>query len=632
MSRPSTSWGARLAAIPALGLVALAALGVPTATGATAAGSGALAPQRHSVIVTGPGAVAAVRDVGGRDLRSAGLGALAVAALTAGQSAALRARGLRVVLDAPATLDADSASAEPAAGGTQNTAELDQSAPPSDTPTTPIAADDDDATLDAAPPAAVPSPPARGDDGRKSQSSDKARASRGDRSNGDRNDRGGNNDRGTDNRPPAPQPEPRLSVRDIIAGSDWRGEGAGVTVAVIDSGVNEVPALAGRVVRGANFTSEGTSDQYGHGTFDAGLIAGDGTDANGARTRLVGVAPKARIVSVKVADASGRSTIGQVALGLAWVISHRAAYGIDVVNLSMSTATPMSYDVNPLNALAEAAWFSGITVIVSSGNGGRSTVSSAPANDPFVITVGSVYDKNTTTKHDDEVSPYTSLGRTIDGFMKPETMLPGQHVQSTLPAGTALARQQTVTGLPAGYGQLSGTSMATAVGSGFVALLLEASPGLTTDQVKGALTSRDHQHYEPSLTKAVHRAGHASANGGVRPSMALAAAYAQLFEHTTDYGSIDWNALDWRAVAWDQATWTDVDWTAATWSSATWAEATWGSATWASLTWATATWATASWTSASWANASWADASWSDASWADASWADASWVDAAADA
>jgi serine protease AprX len=256
-------------------------------------------------------------------------------------------------------------------------------------------------------------------------------------------------------------------------------------------------------------------------------------------------------------------------------------------------------------------------------------VNSAPANDPFVITVGSVYDHNTKQTYDDTISPYTNIGTTVDGFSKPEILTPGQHVQSTLPAGSTLAKLQTVSGLPAGYGQMSGTSMATAVASGLVGLLVEARPGLNPDQVKGALTSSLRKHSEPNLRHAVNRAGRVTANVGVRPSMALAAAYAQLFEHTTDYGSVDWNAVDWRSVAWDQATWTNVDWTSATWSSATWSEATWGSATWASLTWATATWSEASWTSASWSDASWADASWADASWATASWADASWADVA---
>ena len=188
-------------------------------------------------------------------------------------------------------------------------------------------------------------------------------------------------------------------------------------------------------------------------------------------------------------------------------------------------------------------------------------------------------------------------------------------MQAPLPADSTLAAEQTVQGLPAGYGQLSGTSMAAAVASGLVALFVQSNPRLDPDHIKGALMDTATRHGEVRLGRADRFAGQSTANDGVRPSMALAAAYAQLFHDTTDYGSIDWNTVDWQSVAWDKATWTHANWTSATWSSATWSSATWASATWADLTWATATWADASWTDASWTNASWTDASWTDASW-----------------
>jgi serine protease AprX len=585
---------------------------VTTAAGATVPGTAALAPPREAVVVTGADAAAALRAIGARNVRSTSYTPVAIASVTQSQAAALTARGLRVVPDAPVTLDADGTTPE----------------------TTDATADESAATAsgensDGETPAVTTVASASGADPVVSTATTRAASSsRGVSQVGNYGGQAGQNVPGAQRRRDDRTADRRLSSRDLVTGSYWHGSGAGVTVAVVDSGVDEVPGLSGRVTRVANFTDESANDRYGHGTFDAGLIAGDGSAADGSATGIVGVAPKARILSVKVADSRGRSTVGQVALGLAWVIAHREQYGIDVINLSMSTAIPMAYDVNPLNALAEAAWFSGIAVVVSSGNGGRSTISSAPANDPFVMTVGSVYDHNTLTRADDTISPYTNIGRTLDGFVKPELMAPGQHMQSTLPTGSQLASQQTVTGLPSGYGQLSGTSMATAVASGIVVLLIEARPRLNTDQLKGALISATGNLNQPVLSRAMRHSSRFAANVGIRPSMALAAAYAQLFEHTTDYSSVDWNAVDWRAVAWDQATWTNVDWTSATWSSATWSEATWGSATWASLTWASATWADASWSSASWSSASWADASWSSASWSSASWADASWADA----
>src|SRR4051812_24441468 len=249
----------------------------------------------------------------------------------------------------------------------------------------------------------------------------------------------------------------RLSVREVT-NANLLNTGGGQTIAVVDSGVNEVPGLAGRVVQGADFTGSGSSDGYGHGTFVASLAAGNGRGADGSQTGIVGVAPSARIVAVKVADNRGRSTVGQVVAGLAWVVQHRAQYGIDVVNLSLSEANPGSYLSDPVDALAEAAWFSGMTVVASAGNDGGS-VTSAPGNDPYVITVGSVNDRNTTNINDDTASSFSNKGTTVDGFAKPEISTFGEHVQAAMPTGSVLSGLQTTTGLPSGYGQMSGTSM-----------------------------------------------------------------------------------------------------------------------------------------------------------------------------
>src|SRR3954454_25003906 len=177
----------------------------------------------------------------------------------------------------------------------------------------------------------------------------------------------------------------RINVREL-SGGKFVGNGKGQTIAVLDSGVNDVPGLAGRVIQGADFTGSGPADVYGHGTFVATLAAGNGRAADGNTTGIQGMAPDARIVSVKVADNAGRSTVGRVVAGLAWVIQHRAQYGITVVNMSLQEANPGSYLNDPVDALAEAAWFSGITVVASSGND-ATTVQAGPGNDPFVITV-----------------------------------------------------------------------------------------------------------------------------------------------------------------------------------------------------------------------------------------------------
>jgi serine protease AprX len=401
----------------------------------------------------------------------------------------------------------------------------------------------------------------------------------------------------------------RLNVREL-ANAQYLGTGYGQTIAVIDSGVNAVPGLAGRVVQGADFTGTGSDDTYGHGTFVASLAAGNGRAADGSYTGIQGVAPGARIVSVKVADDRGRSTVGRVVAGLAWTIQNRDRYGIDVINMSLSAAQPSSYLTDPIDALAEAAWFSGMTVVASAGNDGT-TVTSAPGNDPYVVTVGSVNDANTLTRDDDSVSPFSNAGTTADGYAKPEVTSFGQHVQAMLPEGSALAGAQTAAGLPRGYGQLSGTSMAAGVASGTIAVIQALHPNWTPGQTKSALVSTRAAGTGELRTVAAtlqYRPGDATAN--LRPSLALAVAYAQQVKHTHSYANVVWSEVVWSEVVWSDVVWSDVVWsdvanavsTAATWSDATWSDATWSDATWSDAVWSDATWSDSVSSNATWSD------------------------------
>src|SRR4051812_45093147 len=176
----------------------------------------------------------------------------------------------------------------------------------------------------------------------------------------------------------------------VRAGKTWLAghTGTGVTVAVVDTGVNTTGDLAGQVVRAVDFTSEGDgADRYGHGTFVAGLIAGTGSHSDGA---IEGVAPDARLVSLKISGADGATDVTLVLEALEWLKDFASTYNIRVVNLSLGFASPQSYAVDPLDFAVERLWNSGITVITAAGNDGNvpGTVL-APGNDPFVITVGS---------------------------------------------------------------------------------------------------------------------------------------------------------------------------------------------------------------------------------------------------
>src|SRR5581483_8945222 len=209
-------------------------------------------------------------------------------------------------------------------------------------------------------------------------------------------------------------------IKEIRADSEWAAgvTGQGVTVALLDTGVANVPDLAARVLpvrnhlhlfnptrQCDNLTDEPMCfDNYGTGTFIAGLIAGNGASSNGAWS---GVAPNANLVSVKVAGADGSADVSTVLAGIQWVVSFKDRYGIKVLNLSLGTDSTQSYTVDPLNYAVEKAWDAGITVVVAASNRGPDAGTiSKPGDDPLVVTVGAVDDMGTPGLGDDELPDF----------------------------------------------------------------------------------------------------------------------------------------------------------------------------------------------------------------------------------
>ena len=168
--------------------------------------------------------------------------------------------------------------------------------------------------------------------------------------------------------------------------------GQGVTVAVLDTGIDDLPDFAGRLLGGVDLTggNDPFQDAYGHGTFVAGLIAGDGASSGG---QYEGEAPGADLVSIKVAGATGVTDLATVILGVQWAVDNQLADNIRVLNMSLGFQPFESTVINPLDQAAQAAWNSGIAVVTSAGNAGPSngTILS-PGDDPLVITVGALDD------------------------------------------------------------------------------------------------------------------------------------------------------------------------------------------------------------------------------------------------
>ena len=171
---------------------------------------------------------------------------------------------------------------------------------------------------------------------------------------------------GTQGRAPAAVFPQQSGATQLWAGGDT---GSGVNVAVLDTGIAPLPDFAGRLVDGVDLSGAGNpwQDSYGHGTFVAGLIAGNGASSEGLYT---GEAPGAGLVSVKVAGASGQTDLATLIRGVGWTIANEANDNIRVLNLSLGYLPVESTVLDPLDQAVEKAWEAGITVIVSAGNSG----------------------------------------------------------------------------------------------------------------------------------------------------------------------------------------------------------------------------------------------------------------------
>jgi serine protease AprX len=304
-------------------------------------------------------------------------------------------------------------------------------------------------------------------------------------------------------------------------------DGAGVGVAVVDSGVaswhddltyfgsnSNVKVIGGqRVQKFVDFVNGRLTpyDDNGHGTHVSGIIAGNGLDTFGARA---GIAPAANLISLKVLDERGGGYISNVIAAMDWIVSNRTAYNIRVVNLSVGAAVTESYNTDPLTIAAKRVVEQGVVVVTAAGNLGKNRVTgqplygavTAPGNAPWVLTVGAYSHEGTLSRLDDKMAGYSSRGPTaIDFAAKPDIVAPGTGIVSLSAPGSlmyltkaAYLLKGTVTTATKPYLSLSGTSMASPMVAGTVALMLQANPKLTPNLVKAILqyTAQDYQ-YDP---------------------------------------------------------------------------------------------------------------------------------------
>jgi serine protease AprX len=443
--------------------------------------------------------------------------------------------------------------------------------------------------------------------------------------------------------------------------------GKGIDVALIDSGVAPVAGLSdtGKIVNGPDLTPESQNastrnlDTYGHGTHMAGIIAGHDagvvtSSASNDTTSFLGVAPDARIVSVKVADAHGNSDVSQVIAGIDWVVQHAKDPGMNVrvLNLSFGTNSTQAYTLDPLAYAAEVAWRSGIVVVVSAGNSGSGGMTN-PATDPFLIAVGATDTKGTNALSDDVIPSFSSQGL---GARLPDIVAPGVHVPSLRVPGSYIDTQYASTGaVNTRLFRGSGTSQAAAFVSGAVAQLLQANPTYTPDKIKQALratalklgmanpqaqgqglvnvapaasipTSTVAQAFTRStgtgtleasrgevhlVLDGVTLTGEKDINGMAFNAAAMATAEA----NKTSWNGGVWNGSAWAGSAWSGTSWTTTSWTGRSWAGSLWSGRSWTAGTWTSAGWTSTNWAGSTWTGSTWAGRSWTGRSWADNAW-----------------
>ena len=435
--------------------------------------------------------------------------------------------------------------------------------------------------------------------------------------------------------------------------------GSGVDVALIDSGVVPVRGLRqpGKVIYGPDLSWESRAknlrhlDTYGHGTHMAGLITGREGPAGAAyhsnTHNHFGVAPDSRLISIKVADARGLTDVTQVIAAIDWVIAHRndAGMNIRVLSLSFGTDGTQTYLLDPLSFAVERAWKKGIVVVAAAGNTGFGDLSlNNPAFNPFVIAVGATDTKGTKSISDDVVPSWSTTGNIL---RNPDVVAPGTSIVSYRNRMSYIDKHHKTGRIGRRYFKGSGTSQATAVTSGAVALLLDRRPNLKPDQVKKALTAT-----ATRLPKASSRAQgrgllnlpaantyssfflsgqlHLPGTGlgsllGARGSNVISSSGLPLVGEKDIFGQswlaatitnlgnsllgifngtllsglgfvtdpvlgLVWETVGWERNDWAGSRWTDESWTGSRWTGSRWTGSRWTGSRWTGDNWSSASW------------------------------------------
>lgn len=280
-------------------------------------------------------------------------------------------------------------------------------------------------------------------------------------------------------------------AREVVR-ADWaqqRGySGRGIGIAVLDSGIyphEDFLSPRNRIIAFKDFVNgyERPYDDNGHGTHVAGIIGGTGAKSNG---KYKGIAPGCNLIGVKILNDKGSGSTSNVLAGIQWMIDNKDRYNIKIANLSIGSPDQEG-ESDPMVKAVNAAWDAGIITLVAAGNDGPRTKSiTSPGVSRKIITVGASDDQKSVNIHGDIISDYSGRGPTKACIKKPDVVAPGSNIMSCASDTTYIPKngQDVKNTLSSYYVKKSGTSMATPMVSGALALFIERNPHMTPNDIK----------------------------------------------------------------------------------------------------------------------------------------------------
>lgn len=266
----------------------------------------------------------------------------------------------------------------------------------------------------------------------------------------------------------------------------------GVTIAMLDTGIAGHPDFENRLIAFSDFVNgrRAPYDDSGHGTHVAGCICGSGKLSEG---KYKGIAPASNLVVGKVLDYKGDGIIEGMVRGMEWVMKNKSKYDIRILNISIGMGEAADKDrMEVLLRFVDDAWKCGLVVVCAAGNSGPGAMTISPIGARRnVITVG-CNEGGYFGERENLCESYSGRGPSPFDLKKPDIVAPGTDIISC----NAFFEKRGFRYKNA-YVKKSGTSMATPIVSGSIALLLQKYPFYSNEQIKKKILSTAKDLKEP---------------------------------------------------------------------------------------------------------------------------------------